>query len=466
MPDGPVFHHGDDGTAESHWLSRREWDAVPALDAAAVVGKYTRALIVSAHPDDETIGVGGLLSTLGDAGTEVLVLVATDGERSHPVDGAKGRAALGSLRRREVRSAVSGLAPSARLRCLGLPDGQVALHQEELAEEIRRCSDPGTLVLAPWVDDGHPDHDSTGRACAEAVADSRAALAYYPVWLWHWAMPDVLPWSQVVAFELPLTSTWRKRAALEEFRSQTGAWIDPTSPGDVTPAVLGLPFLDRSRRLVETLIDPAGVLPTVAAGAVEDGVVSRRAQFDQMYDRSDDPWGFAGSFYEDRRRALVLAMLGRRRYERILEIGCADGHLTASLAERSGGVVALDTSPHAVAAAQRRAPGAVVSEGTVPRDLPCGPFDLIVLSEVGYFLTPMELISTLRRAEAALAPGGELLLCHWQHPTKDVPLDGILVHDQAATVVQATHRATYSDDDLRIDVWGDGPSVAERDHRT
>ena len=64
-----------------------------------------------------------------------------------------------------------------------------------------------------------------------------------------------------------------------------------------------------------------------------------------------------------------------------------------------------------------------------------------------------------------LAPGGELLLCHWQHPTSDVPLDGVLVHEQAAMMLRSHHRASYVDDDLRLDVWGDAASVASGEGR-
>jgi SAM-dependent methyltransferase len=185
-----------------------------------------------------------------------------------------------------------------------------------------------------------------------------------------------------------------------------------------------------------------------------------------MYDEGDDPWQLAGSFYEERRRALVLGLLGHRRHGRALEIGCADGRLTKALLERCDDVVAFDTSHRAVTAARARAPGATVEQGMAPTDLPSGSFDLVLLSEVGYFLFPLELVATLRRCEAALAPGGEIVLCHWQHPTRDVPLDGQLVHEQAASMLSTCHRACYVDEDLRIDVWGDGASIARREGRT
>ena len=395
------------------------------------------------------------------------MVVATDGERSHPLRGSRARAALAARRRAEVQRAVRVLAPTARTTHLGLPDGALAQHEEALVEEVRRRSDPDTLVVAPWLTDGHADHDALGRAAADAVSHSGADLVHYPIWLWHWGAPQALPWSDVVACETSRAAAWRKRAALAQFATQTTAWGDTASTGEVQAPVLGPAMLDRARRLVETLVDPTHALPQVSTDRLQRRAAARAQQFDRMYDdNGDDPWAFEGSFYEERRRALVLALLGCSRYGRALEIGCADGRLTVSLLDRCDEVVALDTSHRAVTAAQERAPQAVVVQGMAPADLPSGPFDLVLLSEVGYFLTPLELLATLRRCAASLAPGGELVLCHWRHPTEKVPLDGALVHEQAATVLSLDRRATYLDDDLRIDVWGDGDSLARREGRT
>jgi LmbE family N-acetylglucosaminyl deacetylase/2-polyprenyl-3-methyl-5-hydroxy-6-metoxy-1,4-benzoquinol methylase len=466
MSATPVpFDSTTPGTPESEWLGTERWDAVAVLDVAAVTRRYARVLVVSAHPDDETLGVGGLVADLADAGATVEVLVATDGERSHPVDGSAARRDLAAVRRREVVHAVGVLAPDARVEHLGLPDGALAQHEQECAAEVRRRSDPDTLVLAPWEADGHSDHDALARACATAVSASGADLAHYPIWLWHWGSVEALPWEHVVAAQTSRVGSWRKRAALDEFPSQTTPWGLPDQPARTPSALLGPASLERARRLVETLIDPAHALPTVSAERLARRAATRAQQFDAMYDEGDDPWQFADSFYEERRRALVLAVLGCRRGGRALEIGCADGRLTEALVGRCSEVVALDTSHRAVTAATARAPAARVVQGMAPADLPDGPFDLVLLSEVGYFLSPLELLATLRRCQEVLAPGGELVLCHWQHPTQDVPLDGVLVHEQAATVLRAGRRATYADADLRIDVWGDAPSLARQEGR-
>ena len=460
------FAHTDPGTPESTWLGSDHWDGIGVLDLPAVVQRYAQVLVLSAHPDDETLGVGGLLADLADAGAAVNVLVATDGERSHPLGGTRARAALAARRRREVERAVRVLAPTAHTTHLGLPDGALARHEESLVEEVRRRTDPDTLVIAPWLADGHTDHDALGRAAGGAVSHSGADLVHYPIWLWHWGSPEALPWPDVVGSETSRAAAWRKRAALAEFPTQTTAWGDPATSGGAVAPVLGPAMLDRARRLVETLVDPTQALPRLPSARLQRRAAARAQQFDRMYDDdAEDPWAFEGSFYEERRRALVLAVLGCRRYGRALEIGCADGRLTEALLERCDQVVALDTSHRAVTAAQERAPSAAVMQGMAPADLPAGPFDLVLLSEVGYFLTPLELVATLRRCERSLAPGGELLLCHWQHPTEQVPLDGVLVHEQAAAALGLERRATYLDDDLRVEVWGDGGSLARREGR-
>ena len=459
------FHHADPGTPESTWLADERWDDVPVLDLTAVARRYGRVLVVAAHPDDETLGVGGLVADLADRGVALDVLVATDGERSHPVRGSRARHSLAAHRRAEVERAVARLG-GARPTHLGVPDGELEHHADMVVDAVRARSDPDTLVLAPWIADGHADHDALGQACSAAVSHTGADLAYYPIWLWHWGSPDALPWPDVVASESSRVASWRKRVALQEFPSQTTAWVDPRDPGAFTLPVLGTTTLQRAHRLIETLIDPAGALPTVSSDSLGRRAAARAQRFDRMYDEGDDPWQLAGSFYEERRRALVLGLLGCRRHRRALEIGCADGRLTKALLQRCDDVVAFDTSHRAVTAARARAPRATVEQGMAPTDLPSGPFDLVLLSEVGYFLSPLELVETLRRCEAALAPGGEIVLCHWQHPTRDVPLDGQLVHEQAASMLSTGHRASYVDEDLRIDAWGGGPSIARREGRT
>ncbi len=457
------FSRHDSSTSERQWWLADQWDGAPCLDLPEVVRRHPDVLVLAAHPDDETIGVGGLVSDLSDLGAHLTVLFATSGERSHDLVDEASRAGLGAIRRRESERALAGLSSGATVVHLQLPDTGLADVEAVLTREIAARVGTETLVLAPWLHDGHSDHDAVGRASLHAVSAAGGTLVFYPIWMWHWSSPDELDWSHVVTVDVTSTGSWRKRASLEHFESQAETGGLPGSAAGRAP-VLDESLRERAARLVETLLDPHGVLPTRTHAHGVSRIAERREGFDEMYDGPDDPWHFTDSFYERRRLALITAFLERPSYDRVLEIGCADGAMTATLTGRSREVVAVDTSARAVAVAQRRSPSALVVQGAVPHDLPGGPFDLVLVSEVGYFLSPTELIATLRGAVSRLSPDGELVLCHWQHPTVDVPLDGALVHEQAASVL-GPPRASYRDGDLAVESWRGGRTLAEQEGR-
>lgn len=454
----PAFTHRDEGTPESQWWASSRWDDVPTVDLSAVAERYTRVLIVSAHPDDETLGVGATMADLATMGVPITVMVVTDGEKCLTDASEESQTLMGRRRRDEVKEAVGILASDARLLHLGLPDGDLTSREAQLSEEITRLSDANTLILAPWINDGHPDHDALGRAAITASCASGAQVVHFPIWVWHWGTPEVLQWEPLVIAEASMAGCRTKRDAVASFTSQLYSSGAP---------IIGEGMRARSRRLLEVLIDAHGALPLVSTDTRVRNQDARSARFDDMYDDGPDPWNNGGSFYEGRRRELILAMLGSTRYRRVLELGCADGFLTAALVTRADEVLSCDTSSQAVAAARMNAPTAAVLRGDLPGVIPDTPqhFDLIVISEVGYFLSATELLATLRRALAALAPGGELLLCHWQHPTRHVPLDGALVHQQARDFLGSEPKAVMRDADVCVEIWGDGPSVAVKEGR-
>ena len=150
--------------------------------------------------------------------------------------------------------------------------------------------------------------------------------------------------------------------------------------------------------------------------------------FEKLYAASDDPWGFTSRWYEERKYALSLAMLPRRRYAEAFEPGCSIGALTALLVPRCDRLLSWDISPEAVRQARKRPPGAQVERAMIPDDWPPGSFDLIVFSEVLYYLGPEDLSRVLRLASGSLTPDGTLLAVHWRHPVADYPLTGDEVH--------------------------------------
>jgi SAM-dependent methyltransferase len=154
--------------------------------------------------------------------------------------------------------------------------------------------------------------------------------------------------------------------------------------------------------------------------------------FDGVYAAADDPWSLAGRWYERRKYAVTLASLPQKRYARGLEAGCSVGVLTALLAERCDELLALDVAAAAVrTAAARNAglPHVSVEQRALPGAWPLGRFDLIVLSEVLYYLAADDARELLRKAAEALEPEGSLIAVHWRHPVADYPRSGDQVHE-------------------------------------
>ena len=175
--------------------------------------------------------------------------------------------------------------------------------------------------------------------------------------------------------------------------------------------------------------------------------------FRAQYADDPDPWGFRSRWYERRKYAITLAALTRPRYRRAFEPGCSVGVLTAGLAERCDHVLAWDLDATARAQAEAHAPDNVtVAEGRVPRDWPDGELDLIVLSEVGYYLDRPELLRLVGRCTDSLAADGELVLVHWRHPVTDYPTDGDTVHAAFLAGSPLHRQASHLEPDVRLDL--------------
>ena len=124
---------------------------------------------------------------------------------------------------------------------LGLPDGQLEYHEDGLTDALVEILDdaaPGSWCAATWRGDGHPDHETVGRAAAAACARSGATLLEYPVWMWHWASPTdpAVPWDRARRVELTDDALNVKAVAAESFPSQTRR--TPDREAVLPPAVL------------------------------------------------------------------------------------------------------------------------------------------------------------------------------------------------------------------------------------
>jgi SAM-dependent methyltransferase len=154
--------------------------------------------------------------------------------------------------------------------------------------------------------------------------------------------------------------------------------------------------------------------------------------FDRIYAADPDPWQFESSAYEDAKYTRSLAALPARRFPRALEIGCSIGVLTERLAAHCDELLAVDVSAVALERARTRCMGqrgVRFALSQVPQEFPPGEFDLIVVSEVGYYWSRSDLRLSAAAIFNALGDNGVLLLVHWTDPVSDYPLDGDVVHE-------------------------------------
>jgi trans-aconitate methyltransferase len=178
--------------------------------------------------------------------------------------------------------------------------------------------------------------------------------------------------------------------------------------------------------------------------------------FESMYQKSYDPWDFASSEYERGRYQAVMTMLQRERYRSAFEPGCSIGELTALLAPRCEELLAIDLSPTAIARARQRCssyPNVQFEVADLEQFDPDRKFDLIVLSEIGYYFDRAHLEAILRRLASRLADDGELLSCHWLGHSADHAQHAEAVHEACLAVLPLAHNRSSLQPQYRIDTW-------------
>lgn len=178
--------------------------------------------------------------------------------------------------------------------------------------------------------------------------------------------------------------------------------------------------------------------------------------FAGYYADDPDPWKFASSDYERTKYAATLAALPKPHYRSGLEIGCSIGVLTRQLADRCERMLGLDVVESVLGNARATCadrPNASFQLAAVPDQWPEGTFDLVVLSEVIYFLSHDDLARLVARIEASLAPGGDIVIVHWLGETNypqsgDEAADGFIAG--SAHFMQVAHQERA--EQYRLDV--------------
>jgi LmbE family N-acetylglucosaminyl deacetylase len=196
-------------------------------------------VVVAPHPDDETLAAGGLIAMQRSRQIPVRLLAVTDGEAAYP-----DTPNLGRTRQIEQTLAAKALGLEDTITRFGFPDSSVAESEAVLASRIAEFLSPGTLLVAPWPRDPHPDHEACGRAAAIAAARTGATLAFCFFWTWHRFQPDDLDGLPLRRLDLSAEACSRRTRALACHRSQLFR--------EEGPPILPEMFLAPARRPFET----------------------------------------------------------------------------------------------------------------------------------------------------------------------------------------------------------------------
>ncbi len=178
--------------------------------------------------------------------------------------------------------------------------------------------------------------------------------------------------------------------------------------------------------------------------------------FEDLYRHNSDPWGYDAHWYEARKRQICLALLTKPRYPKVLEVGCSNGHLSFHLAQRAEQLVCIDVSENAVRLASERLKElehVVVENRKIPEDYSIQKFDLILISEMAYYLSKDELHQFIEKLKHSLNDDGEILCCHWRHEIQDFELNAEQVHQAFQQHFPFHHYLSLNDPDFMIDLW-------------
>ena len=180
--------------------------------------------------------------------------------------------------------------------------------------------------------------------------------------------------------------------------------------------------------------------------------------FKDVYAANEDPWNFETSAYEAAKYRVTLESLPREKYENALEIGCSIGVLTELLASRCSHLTATDVSQTALEKAADRCKNLEHVNFIIlsfPQEIPANNYDLIMLSEVAYYLSPTDWKMGMQKLYSAMTSAAHLVLVHWLPEVHDYPQTGDEVHDSFREEMQNKMKNVFNirKEKYRIDIW-------------
>jgi len=215
-------------------------------------------VVVAPHPDDESLGCGGLIAAARSRAIPVRIIVLSDGAGSHPNSSAFPPARLRALREEEVKAAAASLGVAAEhVLCLGLPDRCVPTKGTKAAATIDLIvaaakSICANLMTVTWDLDPHTDHKAAFEIASHACSQlPEVALYAYPIWAFDLPLDEPISAPLPDGFRLAIVNQLSiKRRAIACHRSQVTRLIDDDPQG----FILGQTELARFDRPFEIFV--------------------------------------------------------------------------------------------------------------------------------------------------------------------------------------------------------------------
>lgn len=213
-------------------------DLTKALRATAIKSPI---LVIAPHPDDETLGCGGLIAMVSSEGQPLHVVFVTDGGASHPNSREWSRQRLSGRRETEAAEALGRLGAGhqprtfLRLRDADMPQPESSAYAEAMGDLVTIIRDlQPRLVVLPWRRDPHCDHQASWQLAMDAIAAANLSSETweYAIWLDAFGRPEDRPRpGEMKEVRLEIASALAaKRHAIEAHRSQLGKLVvdDPS----------------------------------------------------------------------------------------------------------------------------------------------------------------------------------------------------------------------------------------------
>ena len=237
----------------------------PHLNGPRLSADIGNLMVLAPHPDDESLGCGGLISMLRQAGSQVVVVFITSGSASHPHSNTHPPDVLSQIRESEAIRACAELGVSSdnihfvRARDSGLEQldrDALSKISQDIVPIFQNA--PFSALAVPWRRDPHADHrvvHTLGDIVLEKISKGAIKIEY-PIWLWKNGKKEDWPTvGETVPYRLDISKVFpQKWKAIKRHKSQLGEMIRDDEDGFVLTEELLEPFIKNTEYFFLTVL--------------------------------------------------------------------------------------------------------------------------------------------------------------------------------------------------------------------